>query len=143
MEILTASDLTTTLMAYQVQFFNSALFYQEDLITFIDARTYKARCDEQFKFEVSGQFIYIHMIVNDSFLKIRFHGYMASPFLMAHLCSVSQGFCQSHQCKKPGSRAFDLVNCSLSVVVFIPVLNVRQISNCGNIVVGLWATWML
>jgi len=26
---------------------------KEDLITFIDARTYKARCDEQFKFEVN------------------------------------------------------------------------------------------
>ncbi|XP_015754952.1 PREDICTED: THO complex subunit 3-like [Acropora digitifera] len=26
---------------------------KEDLITFIDARTYKARCDEQFKYEVS------------------------------------------------------------------------------------------
>ena len=65
---LSTADLTTTLMACQIQFFNSELFYQEDLITFIDARTYKARCDEQFKFEVSGQFnfIYIHMIVNDS-----------------------------------------------------------------------------
>ena len=51
-------------------------FYQEDLITFIDARTYKARCDEQFKFEVSGLF---YLCTHDgelfwpSFLKICFH----------------------------------------------------------------------
>ena len=59
-----------------VNFFN---FYQEDLITFIDARTYKARCDEQFKFEVSGLFYLIHVCTHDgelfwpSFLKICFH----------------------------------------------------------------------
>ena len=37
--------------------------------------------------------------------------------------------------------AFDLVNCSLSVVGFVSVFNV--FSKCRNVVVSLWATRML
>jgi len=36
--------------------------------------------------------------------------------------------------------AFDLVNCSLSIVRFVSVFHVGQ---CRNVVVGLWATRML
>ena len=36
--------------------------------------------------------------------------------------------------------AFHLVNCSLSAVRLVPVLNVRKFQ---NVVVGLWATRML
>ena len=36
--------------------------------------------------------------------------------------------------------AFDLVNCSLSVVGFV---SVTLVSKCRNVVVGLWATRML
>ena len=36
--------------------------------------------------------------------------------------------------------AFDLLNCSLSVVGFVSVFNA---SKCRNVVVGLWATRML
>ena len=38
-------------------------------------------------------------------------------------------------------EAFDLVNCSLSVVGFVPVFNVGQ--KCRSVVIGLWATRML
>ena len=34
------------------KYINSNFCFQEDLITFVDARTYKSRCDEQFRFEV-------------------------------------------------------------------------------------------
>ena len=37
--------------------------------------------------------------------------------------------------------AFDLVDCSLRVVRFVSVLTF--VSNCRNVVVGLWATRML
>ena len=43
-------------------------------------------------------------------------------------------------------RAFDLVNCSLSVVGFVPggsSLSLTLVSNCHNVIVGLWATRML
>jgi hypothetical protein len=33
--------------------FNFIFYHQEDLITFVDAKTYKPKCDEQFRFEVS------------------------------------------------------------------------------------------
>ena len=38
--------------------------------------------------------------------------------------------------------AFDLVNCFLSVVGFIPGLSFTLVSKCRNIVVVLWATRM-
>ena len=64
--LLYDKETSSLLTSAGIQGFDSELFfYQEDLITFIDARTYKARCDEQFKFEVSVLFcIYSHMMVN-------------------------------------------------------------------------------
>lgn len=62
-----------------MQFFLTVnFFYQEDLITFIDARTYKARCDEQFKFEVSGLF-YLFMRDGELFIDliVRFHDFVS------------------------------------------------------------------
>ena len=55
---------------------------------------------------------------------------------MACLCSVSLSNVGSL-----AVEAFNLVNCSLSVVGFVPSL--KLVSKCRNVVVGLWATQML
>ena len=55
---------------------------------------------------------------------------------MACLCSVSLSNVGSL-----AVEAFNLVNCSLSVVGFVPSL--KLVSKCRNVVVGLWARQML
>ena len=39
-------------------------------------------------------------------------------------------------------RAYAVVNCSLSVVGFVPI-RLTLVSNCRNVVLGLWVTRML
>ena len=70
---------------------------------------------------------------------------LASPFLTAHLCSVSAVLRFLSVSLNVGSLevgAFDLVNCPLSVVGFVPV-SLTLVSKCRNVVVGSCATGML